>query len=146
MRRHRYIYRIRPAVLRSPIGTYPDEGSDSVGWRTAQPCSTAHTATRVRDRMPKLRHDVIDMTTDRALADGQRTGDLPVGEALGKQSGHLTFPLRQPARAVFVLQALGRLLSGPGRPSASSTRANRMACSGDSAGTRLPCPVPGIIS
>ena len=46
---------------------------------------------------------MIDMTTNRALADEQCTRDLPVGETLGKQLGHLTFAPRQPARAVFVL-------------------------------------------
>ena len=54
----------------------------------------------------EFRHDVIDMTTNRALADEQCTRDLPVGQTLGKQLGHLTFAPRQPARAVFVLRFL----------------------------------------
>ena len=32
----------------------------------------------------QFRHDVVDMTTNRALADGQLTRDFPVSEALRK--------------------------------------------------------------
>ena len=122
-------------------GDFPTVRDHSAEVRPS-PCSTAHTAIRVRERRLQLRHDVVDVVRHGLLGDVERGRDLAVRQAAGDEGGDFSLSAGQ-ARRNRLAMARGRAGAATLVVRRSSRRARATASLRGQGATRRTRPLPG---